>query len=318
MTLSWGIAATGRIARTVGEVIATHPSQRVAAVASRSRERAQGLAQELGSAQAYDSYQSLVDDPDVQAVYVATPHAQHAQIVELALAAGKAVLCEKAMTPTLAETERLVALAESTGVFLMEAVWMRFNPLVRLLAARTRELGELRSLHASFGFVATDDPSSRLWAPELAGGALLDLAVYTVDLARLLLGEPLHVGATGTLRPNGVDEEETISLEFPGGASALLDTSLVAQLPGTALLVGSRGTAQLSPTFHAPTRLELTVTGREPEVHELENRSQGYVGEIEEVARCVAAGLGQSTINPLSETVSTMRVLDQARRLLGA
>ena len=143
-TLSWGIAATGRIARDVGAVIAAHPSMRVAAVASRSLDRARSLASKLDAVGAYRSYPELVEDPAVQAVYVATPHAQHAEVVELALAAGKPVLCEKPLTHALTDSERLAALSESTGTFLMEAMWMRFNPLVQLLLARAPELGELR------------------------------------------------------------------------------------------------------------------------------------------------------------------------------
>lgn len=312
MTLGWGIAATGRIARDVGEVIARHPDMAVLAVASRDLDRARGLAAALGGGSAYDSYQQLVDDPAVQAVYVATPHAQHAEVVELALAAGKAVLCEKPLTHDLRESERLVALSQSTGTFLMEGLWMRFNPLVQLLVARHSELGALRSVHASFGFVAPDDPTSRLWDPALGGGALLDLGVYTVDLARLLLGEPTTVAATGSLSASGVDAEETVHLTFAGGAHAQLDTSLVARLPGTALVVGAHGCAELGPSFHAPTRLRLHVAGAEPEEHTIADRSLGFVGELEEVARCLSLGLRESTVNPLSETLGTLRVLDAA------
>ncbi len=315
MSLGWGVVATGKIARTVGAVIAAHPDMHVAAVASRSLPRARALAAELGG-NAHDSYEALVADPAVQAVYVATPHAQHAEVAEIALLAGKAVLCEKPLTHSLAESERLVALARATGTFLLEAMWMRFNPLVQLLAARSFELGELRSVHASFGFVAPDDPTNRLWHPDLGGGALLDLAVYTVDFARLLLGEPASVSAVGTMRADGVDEGQTIHLSFPRGAHALLDTSLVTQLPGSATVVGSRGCAVLSPTFHAPTRLELVSTGRETEVHELADREAGRVAMLDEVARCLSAGLVESTVDPLSETLATLRVLEQVRQLL--
>ena len=145
---------------------------------------------------------------------------------------------------------------------------------------------------------------------------LLDLAVYTVDLARLLLGDPVRVEARGTLRANGVDEDETLALTFGNGARALLDTSLVARLPGTATVVGSRGHALLSPTFHAPTQLDLVVAGTEPEQHRIADRNQGFVGELEEVARCVREGRRQSDIAPLSDTLATLRVLDTARRLL--
>jgi predicted dehydrogenase len=318
MTLGWGIAATGRIARDVGEVIARHPDMAVTAVASRSLDRARGLAAHLGDGSAYDSYQQLVDDPAVQAVYVATPHAQHAEVVELALTAGKPVLCEKPMTHDLRESERLVALSESTGTFLMEGLWMRFNPLVQQLVERLDELGPLRSVHATFGFVAPDDPTSRLWDPALGGGAVLDLAVYTVDLARLLLGEPTSVTATGSLHPIGVDAEETLHLTFASGAHAQLDTSLIARLPGTALIVGVRGWAELGPSFHAPTRLRLQVAGAQPEEHTIADRSAGFVGELEEVARCLSLGLRESTVNPLSETLGTLRVLDEALTQLHA
>lgn len=320
MTLAWGIAATGRIARSVGAVIAAHPGMRVAAVGSRDPDRAAGLAAELGAARSYGSYAELVQDSQVQAVYVATPHAQHAEVVEAALAAGRAVLCEKPLTHSLAETQRLAALAKDSGVFLMEGMWMRFNPLVQLLGSRVRagDLGELQALHASFGFVAAPDPTGRLWNPQLGGGALLDLGVYSVDLARMLLGDPDGVTVTGTLAPTGVDAQSSLHLSWAGGAQALLDISLLAPLPGTALVVGSRGYAELSPTFHAPTRLRLATLGAEVEEHLLADRTAGFVGEIEEVARCLAEGRTQSTVLPLSESVATMAVLEHARSLLGA
>ena len=318
MTLHWGIAGTGRIARAVGAVIAAHPRHRVVAVGSRDLARAAGLAGELGSVGIHGSYAALVGDPAVEAVYVATPHSGHAEVVEAALAAGKAVLCEKPLTHRLADTERLVALAASTGGFLMEAMWMRFNPLVQQLAHLVHggELGEITSLTASFGFPAPYDPAGRLWDPELGGGALLDIGIYTVDLARLLLGEPADLHARGTLAPSGVDAESTLALTWPGGARALLEQSLLTSLPGTAQVLGTRGWAELGPSFHAPTRL-VVQTG-ELSLHEQPDRQAGFIGEIEEVARCVRAGLAQSSVLPLSETAATMRLLDTARRQLGA
>jgi predicted dehydrogenase len=316
MTFGWGIAGTGRIARTVGGLIAAHPGMTVAAVTSRDRARAAAFADELGASRSNASYDELVSDPAVQAVYVATPHAQHAPVVEAALAAGKAVLCEKPLTDSLAETERLVGLAQRSGVFLMEAMWMRFNPLVQQLAqlAGGGGLGELRSLTASFGFAAPYDVASRLWNPDLGGGALLDVGVYVVDLARLLLGEPESVSARGAAAPTGVDSQATVSMRFPGGAAALLDVSLLSRLPGTATLVGTRGYAELSPTFHAPTRLRVEVDGEPPREHTLPDRQIGFVREVEEVVRCVTAGRPESEVLPLTETVATMRLLDEASR----
>lgn len=319
MTLAWGVAATGRIARAVGGHIAAHPDMRVAAVGSRSAARAADLAADLGADRSYGSYAELVADPAVLAVYVATPHAQHAEVVEPALRAGKAVLCEKPLTASLAQTERLVALAAQTGTFLMEGVWMRFNPLVQQLRELVRSggLGTVRSLHASIGLAAAYDPTGRLWAPDLGGGALLDLGVYTVDFARLLLGQVETVEVSGSLAATGVEAECAMALGFSDGRRALLDTSLLTALPGTATVIGSRGWAELSPTFHAPTRLTLVVDGASSD-HTLPERTIGFRRELEEVARCLADGRRQSDVLPLADTVATMQVLAEGRRLLGA
>jgi predicted dehydrogenase len=318
MTLSWGIAATGRIARTVGTLLLQHPTMRVAAVGSRDLSRAADLAADLAAPAAYGSYAELVHDPAVEAVYVATPHAQHAEVVEIALAAGKAVLCEKPLTHDLGESTRLAELALSTGTFLMEAMWTRFNPLVQQLRQTVLDgtLGEIRSIHASFGFPAPFDPAGRLWDRSRGGGALLDLGVYTVDFARLLLGTPSLVSAHGSLAATGVDAEESLILQWESGATALLDTSLLALLPNTATVIGTGGTAELSPSFHAPTTLRVVRPGRDPEEHRITDRSAGMVGELEEVAQCLAEGRGQSTVMPLEESLATMRVLDEARRQL--
>ncbi len=318
MTLGWGIVATGRIAHVVGTVIAQHPGMDVVAVGSRDAARAAALASDLAARRSYGSYAQLIEDPEVDAVYVATPHAQHAGVVETALRAGRAVLCEKPLTHTLAETERLAALAEETGVFLMEAMWMRFNPLVQRLRELvvTGALGDLRSVQAAFGFAAEYDPEGRLWDPLLGGGSLLDLGVYPVDFARLLLGSPDGIDAAGSLAPTGVDAEASLLLSWRSGARALLSSSLVSQLPGTALVVGSNGFAEIGPSFHAPTRLVVQVGGLPLQEHHLQDRSSGFVGEVEEVASCVARGRSQSEVAPLAETVETMRVLDAAARLL--
>lgn len=318
MSTGWGVAATGRIARAVGAVVAEHPDMHVAAVGSRDAGRAAALAADLGAARSYGSYAELVRDDGVEAVYVATPHAQHAEVVLAALQAGKAVLCEKPLTHDLAETERLVEQARRSGAFLMEGMWMRFNPLVRRLAGLVGDgaLGTPRSLHASIGFPAPPDPSGRLWAPELGGGALLDIGVYTVDLARLLLGDVVDVQARGSLAPTGVDAECSLILTTASGAAALLDQSLLTRMPTTAVLFCSHGWAELSASFYAPTRLVVQVGDDEPATHELPDRRAGFVGELEEVARCLREGRTESEVLPLAETLATMQVLDRARRQL--
>jgi predicted dehydrogenase len=310
---TWGIAATGGIARTVGAAIAAEPGMRVAAVGSRSRARARALAATLEAESAYGSYEQLCADPGVDAIYVATPHAQHLQVAELAIAAGKAVLCEKPLAATVDDAEKMVRLAREAGVFLMEAMWMRFNPLVQRIAGDPR-FGELRSVQASFGFAAPYDRAHRLWAPELGGGALLDLGIYPFGLAQLLLGMPADLRITGSLAPSGVDAEAAGVLLYPGGRHALVATSLLGNYPNTACVVGTRMRADLQAPFWAPQRIVLTGPSMEPEEHVLDPADNGYAGELREVRAATAEGRTESSIMPLDESLAMLGLLADARR----
>ncbi|MEW9550256.1 Gfo/Idh/MocA family protein [Nonomuraea sp. NPDC050783] len=314
---TWGIAATGGIARTVGAAIAAEPGMRVAAVGSRDLGRAQALAATLGAESAYGSYEQLCADPAVDAVYVATPHAQHLPVAAAAIAHGKAVLCEKPLAATVEDAATMVRLAREAGVFLMEAMWMRFNPLIRRLAADER-FGEIRSVQASFGFSLPYDPAHRLWAPELGGGALLDLGIYPFGLAQLLLGRPAELRVTGSLAPSGVDAEAAGVLVYPGGGHALVAASLLAHYPNDAHVVGTGLRAHLPAPFWAPERIVLTgPPGTEAEEHVLDPADNGYAGELREVRAAVAEGRTESAIMPLDESLAMMGLLADARRQLG-
>ncbi|MER7499489.1 Gfo/Idh/MocA family oxidoreductase [Nonomuraea pusilla] len=309
---AWGIAATGGIARTVGAVIAAEPGMRVAAVGSRDLGRARALAATLEAESAYDSYEALCADPAVDAVYVATPHAQHLEVAEAAIAAGKGVLCEKPLAATVADAERMVRLAREAGVFLMEAMWMRFNPLVRMIAEDPR-FEEIRSVQACFGFAAPYDPAHRLWAPELGGGALLDLGIYPFGLAQLLLGMPAEMHVTGSLAPTGVDAEAAGLLLYPGGRRALVEASLLGNYPNHASVVGTRMRAHLDAPFWAPRRLVLSGPSMEPEEHVLDPADNGYAGELREVRSAMAEGRTESAIMPLDESLAMMGLLGDAQ-----
>jgi len=312
VNLNWGIAATGGIAQTVGAVIAAEPGMRVAAVGSRDLGRAQALAATLGARSAHGSYAGLCADPGVDVVYVATPHAQHLEVAEAAIAAGKAVLCEKPLAASVADAERMVRLAREAGVFLMEAMWMRFNPLMRMLAADPR-FGEIRSVHASFGFALPYDPAHRLWAPELGGGALLDLGIYPLGLAQLFLGMPQDLHLTGSLAPSGVDAEAGGLLRYPGGRRALVDVSLVSHLPNSASVVGTEMRADLDAPFWAPRRVVLSGPAMEPEEHVIDAADNGYAAEVREVRAALMAGRTESSIMPLDESLAMMGLLADAR-----
>jgi predicted dehydrogenase len=317
--LRWGIAGPGRIAALVAGDFAHVPDAELVAVGSRSQQRAERFARAHGLARAHGSYAALIADPQVDVVYIATPHPQHYAIAIAALRAGKAVLVEKAFTATLAGAEEVAAEARRSGVFAMEAMWTRFQPAI----VRARELlaegaiGEITSVQADLGIVRDFDPSDRLFAPELGGGALLDLGVYAVSFAQMLLGAPQTVFAVGGHEPNGIEASATLLLGFADGRSATLTTSLHAPLPGAARVFGSRGWIELPPRFHHPTRLVLHRDGREPEALTLPPLGGGYSHELIELTQCVRAGRPESTVMPLGDTLAVMAVLEQAGAQLG-
>jgi predicted dehydrogenase len=317
--IGWGIVSTGSIARTMAADLRRLPDARLTAVSSRSAQRARAFADDFGVERAYGSVDDLISDEDVDIVYVATPHAQHAAIVGAALDAGRAVLCEKTFTTSLADTEDLVQRARDRRIFCMEAMWTRFIPLI----VRAREIiadgriGEVRSVIADLGFVAPRDPQHRLWDPVLGGGALLDVGVYPVALAQMVLEEPDTVTVHGSLSPEGVDAEAGLLLGWDGGARALLDISLVAHSPGMATIIGTTGRLELPPRFHHPTRLVHTSADGSTREYEHEHEGRGYVPMLREVHHCLREGRTESDAMSLDDTVAVMRVLDRALRLLG-
>ncbi|NED94223.1 Gfo/Idh/MocA family oxidoreductase [Phytoactinopolyspora alkaliphila] len=321
--LGWGIVATGGIARSMASDLARLENAALAAVSSRDLDRAQAFAGEFGVASAYDSVRKLVEDPDVDIVYVATPHPQHSHAVRLAAAAGKAVLCEKAFTHSLAETESLVDEVRARGVFCMEAMWTRFNPLIVKARQMVADgaIGEVRSVSADLGFVAPTDPVHRLWNPALGGGVLLDVGIYPVAFAQMLLGVPQSVTVSGVLSEQGVDAEVGMMLSWPNGARAHLEASLTTPQAGGASIVGTLGRIEISPRFHRPGHM-VHVSAPErgvehPEEFQYAFEGRGYVPMLRAVAQAVREGRTECPEMPLSDTVEVMRILDDALQQLG-
>ena len=313
--LRWGILGTGGIARTFTADLLTLPDHEVVAVGSRSAESAEAFASAHGIPRAHASYQALADDTGVDVVYVATPHSGHASAALTCIAAGRGVLVEKPITVDAASASEVVDAARAAGVFCMEAMWTRFNPAI----ARLRELiadgaiGELVSVQADFGFAAEYDPAGRLFDPALGGGALLDLGIYPISLASMLLGEPSTVLATGGTAPTGVDANTGILLGYPSGAVAVLHCSLRGGTPMRAAIVGTQGRVELPAPFFKPDALTLHRDGAEPVHERFTLPGLGYTFQAEEVARCVRAGRTESDLMPLDETLAIMRTLDRAR-----
>ncbi|MEV4310941.1 Gfo/Idh/MocA family oxidoreductase [Actinocrispum sp. NPDC049592] len=316
--VGWGIVATGGIAEIVVSDMRLVDGVDVRAVSSRDTARAESFAREHAIPSSYGDHHGVIDDPSVDVVYVATPHSGHFEVTRDALLAGKAVLCEKPLTVSLAAAEELVALARKQGVFLMEAMWTRFNPLVRRLRRLVRDgaIGQIHSVHADFGVQFPYDPEHRLWNLELGGGSLLDLGVYPVAFAQMLLGEPETVVANGTLR-NGVDSEAGLLLKYENGVFAHLYSSLVTLKDVGATVVGTDGQLELPPFFYRPTDLILRRPGREPVIESLQLEGNGYEFEIAEVTQRILAGDTESPEMPLDDTLAVMRILTEALRQVG-
>jgi predicted dehydrogenase len=317
--IRWGIVGPGRIAENVMGDFVHVPGARPVAVASRSVHRATVFAQLHGLERAHGSYADILADPDVDVLYVATPHPQHHAVALGAIDAGKALLVEKAFTATPAGAAEVVERARERGVFVMEAMWTRFQPVVVALRELVADgaIGEVRSVQADLGVSRVYDPGDRLFALALGGGALLDLGVYVVSFAQMLLGTPDTVTVTGSRFPTGADAEATLLLGYADGRSATLTTSLRYPTPGQARVFGTAGWIDVLPRFHHPRTIVLHRTGAEPETITRPPTGTGYAHEIAEVTECLRAGRTESAVMPLADTLAVQTVLGQAAEALG-
>ncbi|MCL3817709.1 Gfo/Idh/MocA family protein [Aeromicrobium wangtongii] len=313
----WGILATGSIADKFAADLALVPDNELAAVGSRRLEAAQEFAARHGAARAHGSYEELVNDPGVDVIYVATPHGRHLLDVRLCFEAGKNVLCEKALTLNADDSAALVADARRHGVFFAEAMWARTNPNVRRLreVVAAGAIGDVLQVRAELGFVAPTD-KARLWDPALGASALLDVGIYPLSFVHMLLGEPETIAAAGVLSDQGIDISGGATLTYASGAVASIAWTQVAQGDNTAVVAGPAGSIRVPGRFHEAHGFTL-VRGDERETTELPVTGRGYAHEIEEVAACLRAGLTESPLLPLDETVSIQRQMDEILRQLG-
>jgi predicted dehydrogenase len=318
--LRWGIIGTGGIAATFARDLQLLSDARTVAVGSRTQAGADRFGDRFDIPARHGSYEQLVADPAVDAVYVATPHPGHHAATRLALEAGKPVLCEKVFTINQAEAADLVALARSKQLFLMEAMWTRFLPHIE----RVRDLihsgviGEITTLIADHGQWFTFNPEHRIFAPELGGGALLDLGIYPVSFASYLLGTPMQIMATSDPAPTGVDGQTSMLFRYESGAHAVLTTTSRAFTSNRATIVGTNGRIEIDATWYAPATFTLTRRSNDrPEQYVEPRVGHGLRYQAIEVARCLREGLLESPVMPLDETVSIMGTVDEVRRQIG-
>jgi dihydrodiol dehydrogenase / D-xylose 1-dehydrogenase (NADP) len=311
----WGLLGAGRIARKFAACLRELPDAKVTAVASRSAERAQALASELGLSSGHTSYEALVADPAVDLIYVATRHPAHLEAIELCLQAGKPVLCEKPFTVNAAEAERAIRLARQRKVFLMEAMWTRFFPVMaqlRQMCAQGR-LGRLQLLQADFGFLNDWLPAGRHLNVAQGGGALLDVGVYLVSLSSSFFGPPTNIASQAYLGETGVDETCGLVLRHARGELSVLTAAIRTATRKDACLYGTEGSVELHTPFWKPSAFTFTPRQGKPERIEEPYPNLGYQFEAAHVHRCLREGRLESDLMPLDETLSIMRTLDAAR-----
>ncbi len=314
-TVRWGILGTGRIAAVFAEGLTALPDAELAAVGSRATASATAFAERYGAARAHGNYEALAADPGVDVVYVATPHPLHHPHARLCLVAGKAVLCEKPFTLNAGQARDLVRLARGRGLFLMEAMWSRFLPAM----ARARGLveagaiGEPQLLTADFGFRKPFDPEHRLFAPDLGGGALLDVGSYLVSLASMLFGPPAEIRSLVELGPTGIDERAALLFGYGGGRFAHLTAAITTATPQQATIVGDSGSVTLHPLWWKGTRFTVSPAGQEATTIEAPFDGNGYNYEAAEVGRCLRSGQIESAVMPLDESVAVIETLDRVR-----
>jgi predicted dehydrogenase len=318
-TIGWGILGTGSIANAFATDLVANGFT-IAAVGSRSQKTADAFALQYEIPAAYGSYEELVADPTVHAIYVSTPHPFHAENASLALAAGKHVLVEKPFTLNANEAREVVALAEANGLVVLEAMWARWLPhMVRLREVIAEGvIGEVRTVLADHNQMLSTDPANRINALELGGGALLDLGIYPVSFAWDILGKPSSVAAISSPTATGVDRQTAILLGYPEGKQAVLHTALDTPGPNTASVLGTEGWIEIAAVWYSPTSFVVYNTDNEVvEGFEADVVSRGMQYQAWEMERLIASGRIAGTVLPPSESVEIMETMDEIRAAIG-
>lgn len=315
----WGILATGGIARLMTKDLLAH-GHRITAAGSRSAQNAQTFAKEFGIDRAHGSYDALVSDPEVDVVYVATPHNLHVVNTVAALENGKHVLVEKAFTLNAVEARRIAELARGRGLLVLEAMWTRFLPHMRFVreVVKSGQIGDVQSLHADHTQKLSSDPRHRLNDPTLAGGALLDLGVYPLSFAHDLLGLPTDVVARGTLKESGVDGSVATIMNHEGGAISTTYCSSESRGPNRAVVLGTKGRVEIASVWYTPAPVTVyDADDRVIDTFQQPVSGRGMQYEAAEVERLLTAGESESPLMTLDESVAVMATMDKVRAAIG-
>ncbi len=329
--LRWGLLATGRIASTFAEGLTTSRTGFAQAAASRDLSRAQTFATQHGIPHAHGSYEALLTDREIDAVYISTPHPQHCEWAVRAAEAGKHILCEKPLAMDLAEATRIVEAARANDVLLMEAFMYRCHPQTQrvIKMVRSGTLGIVQHIEATFGFRSKYDPASRLWNKSLGGGGILDVGCYALSGARLVAGaalgqpfaDPISLAGAGALHPeSGADVHAVATLGFPGGITAQIGCGVGLQFANQLVVHGTAGRLTVPSPFliRSPARIEVTLfETKQTEILEIPADHDLYTLEADAVGDALAAGARETTAMPIADTLGNLAALDQWRAAIG-
>ncbi|MFD0797393.1 Gfo/Idh/MocA family protein [Maribacter chungangensis] len=316
--IRWGIVGAGKIANTFAKDLALVADNRLCAVASRSLSKAKDFAETYAADHAFGSYGELFQSDVVDVVYIATPHTSHADLSIRAMECRKHVLCEKPMGVNGAEVALMLDKARENKVFLMEALWSRFNPTIKKVKelVDAGEIGKLAYLKADFAFYGLDrDEKGRLLNPDLAGGTILDIGIYPIFLSYLLLGMPKNITAQAQFHKTGIERQTSMIFEYKD-AQALLFSSLACDSEMKAEIAGSTGSLFINPRWHEAESYVLVKDG-ESEHIALGKMGKGYTHEIAEVAHCITAGKLESSLWSHQNTRDLCTLLDSVREEAG-
>jgi predicted dehydrogenase len=318
-TINWGIIGLGNIAHKFAHDLQLVEGANVYGVASRSIDKAKKFGEQYQADRYYGSYKELTDDPNIDVVYIATPHVYHCELTLMALDAGKAVLCEKAFGMNTAEVEKMIAKAKEKKLFLMEALWTRFIPATEKMLAlvNSGSIGELQTVRADFGFKADFDPDKRLFNKELGGGSLLDIGIYPIFLSLLTLGVPKEITARATMSTTAIDSSCMMLFKYANDQTAILDSNINIATPVEGWLHGAKGSLKMHNPFHHTKEISFYKDHNLIENFTLDYIGNGYYHEILEVMQCLRKGKTESEKMPLSFSLELIELLDNVRNEIG-
>ena len=314
--VKFGILGCGNIAGAFASDIPLTKHCELAAVASRTKKKAEEFAKKYKAPKAYGSYEELVEDPEVDVVYVATPHPFHMDNSLLAIKAGKHVLCEKPITMNAAELRKLITAAKKQNVFLMEGMWTRFFPAMVKLRKWLAEdkIGKIMTVEADFGVKFEVGPEHRIFNPELGGGALLDLGIYPVSFAAMVYGkQPKKISSSVAFHSPGVDNHTSLTFEYDNGELGILGCSSKVFYKEEARIYGEKGMITVNEKFFCPNSISLRMNRKQDKTFEFANPGTGFLYEADHVAGCITKGKAVSDIMPLEESLEIQKTLDKIR-----